>query len=316
MLHGFFKKSLFALAALAMAGCASAPDDEDAIRSGATEIQMDVVVQEVIAPTNGDRVDWKLITVPSPGTITMELVLVDKNSIFGVEFKIYDRFGIPVKKQSIEEKETTSQKFLTLTALLPEGGMHFVKIEAEGGETDYTIVAKGFEPASGFDIPVSEVSFTIDEEMDGAAGGGGDDAGAKSGGSSAKSGGSSTKSTKDDDEDDTKKSDKKDKGSKSSDSGSKIKPIVNDIKGSFDKIDGKITNVTPKGNGSTIRINIGSSAGVREGSVGEIYDASGKLIKGARFKVTKISGSASQCETNASADDLEGAKKVVVKSPK
>ncbi len=108
-------------------GCASSADDTDAIRSGATEMQLNQVVQELISPTNGDCVDWKMITLPAPGTIKIELVLVKRDEIFGTEIKIYDRFGIPVKNQSTVNTDTTSQRYITLTAVLPLNPLSRVK---------------------------------------------------------------------------------------------------------------------------------------------------------------------------------------------
>lgn len=302
--------TLIALTSLAL-GCASSPEDEDALRSAATAIEMGQVIQEVISPTNGDLIDWKMVTVPGPGTIKIELVLVNKDDIFGAEIAIYDRFGIPVKEQNVDTQTTTNQKFLVLTAVLPEPGLHFIKISAEGGETDYTVTVLDFEMASGYELISNEApSFTLDEEVETA------EVPTAEAETPSKSGKTKSRSNDDDDDNAKKTTKKSTKSSASSDDDGAIKPIVADLKGKYDSIEGKVVGITAKGSGAQIRINLGSQDGIREGAVGEIYDASGKWIKGARFKVNKISGKSSQCQTNATPDDLDGAQKVVVKSPK
>ncbi len=149
-------KSIIAAASLAAlaAGCTTNIDD-DAYRAGAITLELNEVTTDELYPTAGDEIDWKMVFVPTPGDITVNVFWDHPLEIFDVEVGVYDRFGIPIKK---EARESGGARSIVKT-FLPESGLHFVKLSGASGRSIYSINI-GFETNyDGFEAPESAPSF-------------------------------------------------------------------------------------------------------------------------------------------------------------
>ena len=151
---------LASLLTLTAAGCTT-EFDHDGFRSGAIKIDLDTVTNDEIYPTAGDEIDWKMVFVPSPGDIIVNTFWDQALEVFKVEVGIYDRFGIPIKKQLRDTGGATGE----VRTFTPEPGLHYIKVSAESGRSIYSINVK-FEPNyDGFVAPTSAPTFeTYDED--------------------------------------------------------------------------------------------------------------------------------------------------------
>lgn len=150
------KSTLFAVTCLAsLASACTTEIDEDAYRAGAIRIEIDEVTNDELYPTAGDEIDWKMVFVPTPGNITVKTFWDHPLEIFNVEVGIYDRFGILIHKESRETGGGTG----TVSAFLPESGLHFIKLAADSGRSIYSVNVEFETNYDGFTAPTTAPTF-------------------------------------------------------------------------------------------------------------------------------------------------------------
>jgi len=94
----------------------------------------------------------------------------------------------------------------------------------------------------------------------------------------------------------------------------KFKPIVADIEGPYRELETSLRLITPVDDGSRLKLGSGDQNGVKVGQVGEIF-VKGQLVSGARFKITKVLKNSCVAATNAPADAIKDADRIIIKIP-
>ena len=90
-----------------------------------------------------------------------------------------------------------------------------------------------------------------------------------------------------------------------------------DYTGEFSPYEAQILRVIPKAlGGSEVTISAGSNNKVAVNMVGEIIMPDGKRLDGGRFKVTEVYKNTLLAQTNAPANQVSAAAKVIIKIPK
>ena len=332
-----------------VAACSSnTATDSDGRRAFAKKIQVGEMVLDRLAPfEEDDAYDWKMFFLPSAGEINLEVFIDKPKELHGVEASVYDRFGIllATEKSLVIDQETGNTKIL-LKVFTPEAGLHYAKISATSGRSEYSVRVKLDSREEVFVPPKTPPTFDLyvgPPSGSGDSGSGNSNSGGNANGSgegmeltenpaggmelpTAPVGGivsptptgttivqtdaPSPAPSPRNGEVKTIES----KGTAVTTKAEAVKPICSDLKGNYTKIEADIIIVTKKTQGTQIKLNKGKKDGVREGSVGDIY-VNGKILEGGRFKVTKIFDTSLQAETNASSDDVNKASKFVIKSP-
>jgi len=346
----------------------SGPDKD---RGGALPISIGTIVTDELNPDGGDHTDWKSISVPTPGFLTVQVFWDQSADIHGAVITVHDRFGAELQKRAHQPHVPQDELVVRV-----EPGYYFVRLQAERGRSIYSIVARHQGAAGGDDIgggsrPEFSSVIPINAQSDGESAGGGGAAAAGGGGGSAAAGGSdggaaaapvaalpapagggaalpaaagggvalpgvaaggaaapaaaapvaaapvaaapvapvAVSAAP--------------RGGGASGGQGKaaaapakrsITPIAADVSGPYREFEVSVSLMSELPSGTRLKFTAGESTGIKAGHVGEIY-AQGKIIDGARFKVTRVAKNSSQAETNATRDDLRNADKYVVKIP-
>ncbi len=186
---------VIACAVAVMSGCTT-EIDEDAFRAGAIQMELGDVTTDELYPTAGDEIDWKMVFLPSPGDIIVDTYWDAALEIFNVEVGVYDRFGIPIKKQARETGGGTG----VLRTFVPESGLHYVKLSAESGRSIYSVSIKFEENPDGeyatpTAVPMFDAYLDFDSAVEDAAKVDLSGMGSKSSGSGSRSGSGSGSSS-------------------------------------------------------------------------------------------------------------------------
>ncbi len=112
--------------------------DTDARRAGAIRIEIGLTTSDELYPNASDSVDWKMVFVPGPGTLTVGTYWDTPKEIFDVQVGVYDRFGIPIKKA---ERPSAAPSF-EMSAYLVEPGLHYIKLSSTSGQSVYSIITR------------------------------------------------------------------------------------------------------------------------------------------------------------------------------
>ncbi len=107
----------------------SSPDKD---RTGAREISLGATIIDDVDPTSGDSTDWKYVTIPGPGIITIK-VSFDNPKAFG-EMWVTDSRG-----QVLSVYNDKSRGILDNITFKGQSGQYFLRVAAEAQGTSYTI---------------------------------------------------------------------------------------------------------------------------------------------------------------------------------
>lgn len=320
-----------ALALLALAACSETvgdPDGDDK-RGAAKPVEIGQVVTDTVDPPI-DSLDWKIIQLPAQGFLTVT-VFWDDPSIDG-SVELVDKYGITVREVPRDSSVDNDQ----ITVRAEEASFYFVRVESKNGKSVYSVRAElaadgdgeEVEPLPEFVSPIepgSEPGAEVAANGGGGGGGGGAakpaettlpplDGGQAAAGATAQTPPPGTNPLvglntpvsvpKNDKRNDLRPT-------------AKIEDIVEDFNGPNTPTDGRILRVIPQPKGGAeITIDLGSRAGVLRDAVGEIIMSDDKRLEGGRFKVVEVFGSSARCLTNAPANQVNAAKKIIVKIPK
>lgn len=315
--RGVWITALFALVSVVASGCIEEPDDPDGDdrRGRAKQLPIGQVVTDAITPPV-DGVDWKLIETPSNGFLTVR-IFWDTPTVDGT-FTVVDKYGVTLQEIR-RDRRTPSDQVIVRSE---QATFFFVKVESIEGESVYSLqtsFATGNDDLDGTDEPIPELVEPIDppeeekeegegegekkEEGEGPALPPGADAG---GGKAAPAAGVSTAPVI--------------PAGEPADSAPKAPAVVDlvpDYTGAYDPLDAQILRVIPKARGgSEITLGVGSNNGVDKNLVGEIMMSNGERLNGGRFLVTEVYKNTAIAQTNAPANQVSAAAKVVVKIPK
>ena len=93
--------------------------------------------------------------------------------------------------------------------------------------------------------------------------------------------------------------------------------LVPDYTGAYNAVEAQIVRVIPKGTGGAeLTLSVGANNGVAINQVGEILLPSGNRLEGGRFLISQVYKRSATAETNAPANQVSAAVKVVVKVPR
>ena len=115
-------------------GC-KADIDYDAYRAGAIQIETDITTSDELYPSAGDKIDWKMLFVPTPGNLTINVYWDHPKEVFSVDLGVYDRFGVKIHS----ERRGSAEPHQVLTVYLVETGLHYIKLSAETGQSIYSM---------------------------------------------------------------------------------------------------------------------------------------------------------------------------------
>ena len=126
-----------ALALLVGAGCyqelppdrTSGPDKD---RAGAKEISIGATIIDDVDPLAGDSTDWKYVTIPGPGIITIAISF-DNPKALG-EMAVTDLRGVVLSVYNDE-----ARGILDNITFKGETGQYYLRIAASEESTSYTI---------------------------------------------------------------------------------------------------------------------------------------------------------------------------------
>lgn len=316
--------ALTLVALLALAGCVGDqgdPDGDDR-RGKAQPFSIgQVVTDKLIAPL--DVVDWKIVEIPGPGILTVN-VFWDQNDIDSV-VALTDKFGQILQERPRDPRAPQDQIIIQAR----EPGFYFVKITTEKGESVYS-VQSSFQAGGGLDAielePIPEFVRPIEpgsegEEVSEGGGGGGGGGGAAAaapaplpplgapvapagGGFAAPAGAGFVTG-----------------GGLPNNNPAPAQAVITDIvpdfNGAYNAVEGQILRVIPRGSGGAeITIGLGSSQGVAQNHVGEVIMSNGNRLEGGRFIVTEAFKRSAKAQTNAPANMVSAAAKIIVKVPR
>ncbi len=169
--------ALGAMLGLGLAGCGGGTKDVDAKRAGAKPIAAIGVDTDKVDFEGGDITDYKLLSVPTRGILSVR-VHWDNPRIQG-RVTLKDKFGVILETK---ERNSGTNTDAFDRPVLP--GVYFIELTADEGSSVYS-VETNFASATGAEDGSDDepVPYCV-ELMEG-----GDDAGAKKGGGGADSGG-------------------------------------------------------------------------------------------------------------------------------
>jgi hypothetical protein len=312
--------ALCGVALLSSCGGDQGDPDGDDRRGKAQPISIgQVVTDKVTAPL--DVVDWKLIEVPGRGILTVN-VFWDQNNVDSV-VALADKFGQILQERPRDSRAPQDQIIIQAR----EAGFFFIKVTVGRGESVYS-VQSSFQAGGGLDdielepIPefVRPIEVGTEGEQVGAAGGGG---GGGGGGAAAAApaalpplasplapspgfaptpvGFAPAPPTQ----------------NNPAPARVVLTDLVPDFNGAYNAVEGQILRVIPRGEGgSEITIGIGSSQGVAQNHVGEVIMPNGNRLEGGRFIVTQSFKLSAKAQTNAPANMVNAAAKIIVKVPR
>ncbi len=107
----------------------SGPDRD---RSGASEISIGATIIDDLDPLGGDSTDWKYVTIPGPGILTIKISF-DNPKALG-ELTVTDERGVLMSNY----KDVT-RGILDNITFKGQGGQYFLMVNAREGNTTYTL---------------------------------------------------------------------------------------------------------------------------------------------------------------------------------
>ena len=110
----------------------------DSTRSNAEEISMGAVVVGTVDTLHGDTNDWKYVTVPAVGVVTIEITF-DNHDALG-ELVVADERG-----QIISTFQDEKRQLLDKITFKSSPGRYYLHIFAKEVDTDYSL-SVGFSP--------------------------------------------------------------------------------------------------------------------------------------------------------------------------
>lgn len=352
---------LLAVGLLVLTGCPGSSEDPDGDnrRGSAKRVAVGQVVTDSIkAPV--DEVDWKLIEIPGPGFLTVN-VFWDDATVKSV-VTLVDKYGVALQEEIRDSRSDNDQIIIQSN----EATFYFVRITASKGESVYSMqssfvageggAGEANEPIPEFVRPIErggEGDMVPGANPDGwkpslptgggggnggggfaaggggggfAAGGGGGGFGGAGGGGgfggagggggfgggggggfggggAAFGGGPAALPSGG--------------GGGLSSPSARLTDLVPDFGGPYNAVEGQILRVIPRGQGgSEITIGLGSGQGISRNHVGELIMSDGQRLEGGRFVIVEAFKRSARAQTNAPANQVSAASRVVVKVPR
>lgn len=126
--------SVLALSIGACSGGAASSDDTDALRGSALEMPIGQVINDDLAPDKGDVIDWKSISVPAPGFLTVSVFWDHSKDIDKAVITVHDKFGTQLAERKHDPNVPNDEVNVRV-----DQGYYFVKLEAQSGYSIYSI---------------------------------------------------------------------------------------------------------------------------------------------------------------------------------
>jgi len=135
----FSRLSFSILLLVTITGCITQPDEKsggDAERYQAKKIEFGQAVTDKVEWAKGDRTDWKVLNVPDPGVLKLQLIVDEEEAEVGME--LYDRYGKFLGK--VTRHKDGPKNVMFLQEVTP--GKYFIKIysRSEDDNTGYTLM--------------------------------------------------------------------------------------------------------------------------------------------------------------------------------